>query len=71
MRYTYEIRRDVAIYVTIDADDQDAAQKEYERLEEEGQLNYLWRDEVLEGDSEVTQVWEGDIGDGNCIYSIR
>lgn len=68
MKYEYLVRREVWISVRIDAPDEDSAQEAYEAMEESGELNYRWRDEVLETDSMVAEVWEGGIEDGLCIY---
>lgn len=70
MIYTYRIHRDVWIDVEIEADDEDCADHAFGNMEECGELNYQWRDEVLETFTEVAEVWEGGIDEGTCIYKI-
>jgi len=69
-KYEYVLHRCVYINVVIEADDEDSAQEAYERMCENGELNDRWRDEVLETDEEVAEVWDGGIEDGICIYKI-
>jgi len=66
MKYTYLVHRDVWIEVEIDAEDEDAAQEEYERMSNCGELDSQWRDEALVTESEVAEVREN----GKRIYAI-
>ena len=69
-KYEYVLHRCVYISVVIEADDEDSAQEVYERMSENGELNYRWRDAVLETYEEVAEVWDGGVDDGVCIYKI-
>ena len=69
-KYEYVLHRCVYISVVIEADDEDSAQEIYERMSENGELNYRWRDAVLETYEEIAEVWDGGGDDGVCIYKI-
>lgn len=69
MKYVYKVYRTAWAYIEIEAENEDAAQAEYEELESEGWLNDDFRDAVLEEESNVAEVWEGGIEEGLCIYS--
>jgi len=69
-KYTYVLHRCVFISVDIEAGSKDEAQEKYEEMSLSGELNDRWRDEVLESDEEVAEVWDGGADDGICIYSI-
>ena len=69
MKYTYLVHRDVWIDVEIEAEDEDAADEAYSSMVDNGGLNDRFRDEVLESDTEVAEVWEGGY-EGICIYRI-
>ena len=70
MKYTYRLHRCVWLDVDIEADDEDCADHALSCMLEEGELNDRWRNEVLETENEVAEVWEGGIDDGIRIYSI-
>ena len=71
MKYTYLLHRECWIEVEIEAENEDEAQSKYEDLEWSGELNDEFRNEILEHDIMVDEVWEGGINDGVCIYSAH
>lgn len=58
MIYKYTVRREAFINVTIEADDEEAADDIYFEMCGNGEFNDRWRNEVLEVDEEVCEVKE-------------
>ena len=71
MLYTYCIHRTAYVTVDIEADDEDAADVAFNRMNEDGDLNDSFRSSVLEADTCVDKVWEGGVDDGMCIYNAH
>ena len=69
MKYEYVLRKELFVTVEVDAEDEDAADEKFAEMSDE--LPYLFRDEVLESETEVFEVYENREDGRYRIYSVE
>lgn len=71
MKHRYAVRRDTYIYFDIIGESEEDIEERYEEMCDNGELNDLWRNAVLEETSEVAWVDEMRDGEWVTIYNAN
>ena len=71
MKYEYVLRKEIFITVQVEADDEESADELLWKMQDGGELNYMWRDEALETEEEVFKVYEMRDDGPYCIYNVE